>query len=61
MRNMYYSCYHWENKLREAENNLHKNPRGDPYAVLEYYRAKCYKEMFDRIFDDISKVLYGFP
>lgn len=60
MRYMNYSCYHWENMLRVAENNLMINPCGDPYAVLEYYRAKCHKEMFDRVFADLSKILYGF-
>ena len=59
MRYLYYSCYHWENELVQAENNLLKRPRDDTYAVLEYYRIKTQKEMYDRIFRDLSKILYN--
>lgn len=59
MQYLYYSCYHWERELRQAENNLLHCSREDTYAVLEYYRVKTQKEMYDRIFSDLSKILYG--
>lgn len=59
MRYLYYSCYHWENELRQAENNLLKRPRHDTHAILEYFRIKAQKEMYDRIFADLSKILYN--
>lgn len=59
MRYMYYSCYHWENELRQVEENLRRSPRGDPHAVLEYFKVKSQKELYDRVFADISKILYG--
>lgn len=59
MRYLYYSCYHWENELRQAENNLLRHPRNDVYGVIEYFRIKTQKEMYDRIFADLSKILYG--
>lgn len=59
MQYLYYSCYHWENELRQAENNLMKCPRNDVYSILEYYRVKTQKETYDRIFADLSKILYN--
>lgn len=59
MQYLYYSCYYWENELRKAENNLLRCSRGDTYAVLEYYRIRTQKEMYDRIFADLSKILYN--
>lgn len=46
MKYLYYSCYHWENELRQAENNLLHCPRNDVYGVIEYFleskrRKKC--------------------
>lgn len=59
MRYLYYSCYHWENELRQAENNLLHHPRDDVYGVIEYFKIKSQKEMYDRIFADLSKILYN--
>lgn len=59
MRYLYYSCYHWENELRQAENNLLCHPRNDVYGVIEYFKIKSQKEMYDRIFADLSKILYN--
>lgn len=59
MQYLYYGCYHWENELRQAENNLLRCPRSDVYGVIEYFRIKTQKEMYDRIFADLSKILYG--
>lgn len=59
MRYLYYSCAHWENELQQAENNLMKRPKNDVYAIMEYFKVKSQKEMYDRIFADLSKILYG--
>lgn len=59
MHYLYYSCYHWENKLRQAENDLMRRPRNDVYCIIEYLKIKSEKEMYDRIFADLSKILYG--
>ena len=59
MQYLYYNCYHWENELRQAENNLLHHPRNDVYGVIEYFQIKTQKEMYDRIFADLSKILYN--
>lgn len=59
MRYMYHSCYYWENELRQAENNLTKCTKTDTYAALEYFKVKAQKDLYDRVFSDISKILYG--
>lgn len=56
---LYYTAYHRENMLKQAEDNLLRSRRTDPFALLEYYKEQCYKEMYDRMFSDISKILYG--
>lgn len=48
-----------ENELRTAESNFLKAfPRDDVVRLLEFYKAKCFKEKFDQIFSDVSRILF---
>ncbi len=50
--------YYRYNEYIEARNHLTHTPDTDVYAILSFYRQKCYREMFDKIWRDISRILY---
>lgn len=50
--------YYIENEVTQAKNNLLKRQRTDALALLEYHRQLARKEMYDKMFRDISRILY---
>lgn len=59
MKYLHNQDYFRSNELNTAKNNLYRQPRVDVYGVLEYYKQSCYKEMWDKVFADLSKILYN--
>lgn len=59
MRYLHSQDYFRSNQMRVAKNNLARLPKGDVYSVLEYYKECCYKEMWDKVFTDLSRLLYN--
>lgn len=60
MRYLHSQDFHRSNQMKVAKNNLARLPKGDVYSVLEYYKECCYKEMWDKVFADISRLLYNY-
>lgn len=59
MKYLHIQDYYRSNELKTAKENLCRQPKGDVFGVLEYYKQCCYKEMWDKVFDDLSKILYN--
>lgn len=59
MKYLHFSSVHRENEFKQAQENILRARPADTFAHLEYYRACCEWEMYNRIYDDIAKILFG--
>lgn len=50
--------YYRFNELKVAEHNLLHHPRSEPEPLLLLYRQICFREMYDKIWKDVSRILY---
>lgn len=50
--------YYRYNELKTAEHNLLHHSRTEPEPVLELYKQICYREMYNKVWRDISRILY---
>ena len=57
-KHLHMTSFYIENEVTQAKNNLLNRQRTEAHALLEYYRQLARKEMYDKIFRDISKILY---
>lgn len=55
---LHMTSYYIENEVTQAKNNLLRRQRTDAQALLEYHRQLARKEMYDKMFRDISRILY---
>lgn len=59
MKYLHMQEYYRHNELQTARHNLDLHQKGDVLAVLDYYKQCCYKEMWDKVFTDLSRLLYN--
>lgn len=59
MKYFHMNDYYRSNELRVALQNLNLHKKGDVIAVLEYYKQCCFKQMWDKVFDDVARIIYN--
>lgn len=59
MKYLHFSSVHRENELRQAQENVLQVRHADTAAHLEYFAECCRWEMYNRMYADLAKILFG--